>query len=40
MIPPLSFLAFSLAAASSPVLAALGGSFADGGLTLISAMMV
>ena len=40
MIPPLSLLALSLVSASSPVLAALGGTFADGGQTLISAMMV
>ena len=36
----LSFAALCLASASSSVLAATGGSFEDGGDTLISAMMV
>lgn len=38
VLPPRSLLALCLA--SSPVLAATAGSFADGGNTLISAMMV
>ncbi|KAF8956977.1 glyoxal oxidase [Flammula alnicola] len=40
MLPPRSLLALCLATASSPVLAATAGSFADGGNTLISAMMM
>jgi len=40
MLSRLSFAALCLASASSSVLAATGGSFEDGGDTLISAMMV
>lgn len=40
MRPTLSLLALHLATSSSPVLAATAGSFADGGNTLISAMMM
>ncbi|KAF8967015.1 hypothetical protein BDZ97DRAFT_1636315, partial [Flammula alnicola] len=40
MLPPRSLLALCLATASFPVLAATAGSFADGGNTLISAMMM
>ncbi|KAF8055354.1 putative copper radical oxidase [Lyophyllum atratum] len=40
MLPPLSLLALWLASASSSVLAATAGSFADGGNTLVSAMMM
>ncbi|GLB36927.1 putative copper radical oxidase variant A [Lyophyllum shimeji] len=40
MLPPFSLLALCLASASSPVLAATAGSFADGGNTLVSAMMM
>ena len=38
--PPLSLLALGLLASSSSSLAATAGSFADGGSTLVSAMMV
>ncbi|KAF8066985.1 DUF1929-domain-containing protein [Lyophyllum atratum] len=40
MLPPPSVLALWLASASSSVLAATAGSFADGGNTLVSAMMM
>ncbi|KAJ7172328.1 DUF1929-domain-containing protein [Mycena filopes] len=40
MTPPLSLLALGLAALSQPVLGSLAGSFADGGDTLISSMMM
>jgi len=40
MLPPLSLLALCLATVTSPVFAAAPGTFADGGNTLISVMMV
>ncbi|KAJ6597039.1 DUF1929-domain-containing protein [Mycena vulgaris] len=40
MLPPISLLALWLAALSQPVLSSLAGSFADGGDTQISAMMM
>ena len=40
ILPPLSLLALWLASATLPAFAGTPGSFADGGDTLISAMMV
>ena len=40
LFPPLPLLALWLATSTTPTFAATAGSFADGGSTLVSAMMV